>query len=99
MLSWQVGEVRITCIVETVWPVSPKFLFPQVDRERLGHMHWLKPHFVDEQNRMLLSIHALLIQSQGQCIMVDTCLGNDKQRDIEAWHMRSGPFLEQMRGA
>jgi hypothetical protein len=32
---------------------------------------WLYPDFVDEEDRMRLSIHALL---------VDTCVGNDKIR-------------------
>jgi glyoxylase-like metal-dependent hydrolase (beta-lactamase superfamily II) len=45
---------------------------------------------------MLLSIHALLVESQGRRIIVDTCLGNDKERLVEGWGMRSGPFLSDI---
>jgi len=31
--------------------------------------------------------------------MVDTCLGNDKERGIPGWNMRHGPFLEDISAA
>merc|ERR1719199_1847975 len=27
-------------------------------------------------------------------IAVDTCVGNDKKRELSTWHMRTAPFLE-----
>ena len=100
MLRWQIGDVRVTRVVETIWPISPRFLFDEVTRETLAEMTWLKPHFVDDDNRMLLSIHALVVESCGQCIIVDTCLGNDKQdRMVEEWNSRKGDFLTQLQNA
>ncbi|MGK0168540.1 MAG: glyoxylase-like metal-dependent hydrolase (beta-lactamase superfamily II) [Gammaproteobacteria bacterium] len=97
MLSWLIGDVRVTRVVETVWPISPRFLFDQVDRAALGAMTWLRPHFVDDEGRMLLSIHALIVESQGKNIIVDTCLGNDKRdRMVENWNLRTGDFLAQL---
>lgn len=97
MLSWTIGDVRVTRIVETIWPISPRFLFDQVDRDTLGTIPWLTPHFVDDSGRMLLSIHALVIESQGQRIIVDTCLGNDKKdRMVDDWNQRTGDFLTQL---
>ena len=48
---------------------------------------------------MRLSVHALIVESQGRRIMVDTCVGNDKERKVEDWHQRQGPFLEDMASA
>ena len=95
MLKWQVGEVTITRIVELEAPTSPRFLFGLSKQAVLG-IDWLKPHFVNEQGHMILSIHALIVESQGKRIIVDTCLGNDKERKIPGWGMRNGPFLEEL---
>lgn len=97
MLTWAIGEVRVSRVVETIWPISPRFLFDQIDRDTLASIPWLKPHFVDDEGRMLLSIHALVIESKGQRIIVDTCLGNDKRdRMVEDWNLRTGDFLSRL---
>jgi glyoxylase-like metal-dependent hydrolase (beta-lactamase superfamily II) len=48
--------------------------------EALREMAWLYPDFVDEEDRMRLSIHALLVEAPGVRLVVDTCVGNDKVR-------------------
>ena len=95
MLKWRIGEVTVTRIPELEAPTSPRFLFGRSKEEMLD-IGWLQPHFVDAQGYMLMSIHALMVESQGMRIMVDTCLGNDKVRKVPAWSMRRGPFLEDL---
>ena len=95
MLKWRIGEVTVTRIPELEAPTSPRFLFGRSKEEMLD-IGWLQPHFVDAQGYMLMSIHALMVESQGLRIMVDTCLGNDKVRKVPAWSMRQGPFLEDL---
>jgi glyoxylase-like metal-dependent hydrolase (beta-lactamase superfamily II) len=46
-----------------------------------------------------MSIHALIIQTPTRRILVDTCLGNDKPRDIPGWSHRQGPFLKDLSDA
>ena len=46
-----------------------------------------------------MSVHALVVESQGQRILVDTCVGNDKERPIPGWDKRQGPFLEDLAAA
>ena len=48
------------------------------------------------EGKVHMTIRALVIESAGRRILVDTCLGNDKQRPVEAWSMRSGPFLDDL---
>jgi glyoxylase-like metal-dependent hydrolase (beta-lactamase superfamily II) len=75
-LHWQVGEVSITRIAESCTPFDRAFLCPNADPATFDrHRTWLHPHFVTEDGRILLSIHALLIRSRGLNILVDTCLG------------------------
>ena len=94
-LRWQVGDVRITRIVEDELATLGGLL-PDASSEKLRAIPWLEP-FLDENGALVLSFHALLVESQGKQILVDTCVGNDKERTIlEAWHMRSGPFLDDL---
>jgi glyoxylase-like metal-dependent hydrolase (beta-lactamase superfamily II) len=75
-LTWSIGDVRVTRIVESVAPIPPAGLFPDATAADIArHESWLKPHFVDPEGNLLLSIHGLVIESGGQRILVDTCIG------------------------
>ncbi len=77
--QWQIGDVKITRVVEQVAPLPPEGLIDHIDPERLAaHSEWLRPHFMDDAGNILLSIHALVVESGGQRIVVDTCMGNDR---------------------
>jgi glyoxylase-like metal-dependent hydrolase (beta-lactamase superfamily II) len=96
VLRWQVGEVRISRIVESEGPTPASFLFADATPEKLLQHAWLKPHFLTDDGRLISSIHAFVVESQGRVIVVDTCIGNDKPREVKNWHMRKGRFLEDM---
>src|SRR4029077_15102774 len=47
-----------------------------------------------------MSIHALLVETSERRIIVDTCLGNDKEgRRIPTWNNLQGPFLADFAAA
>jgi glyoxylase-like metal-dependent hydrolase (beta-lactamase superfamily II) len=80
-VSWKIGDVRIKKVVELVAPFPLNGLLPAADPDVfVGHLHWLAPHFVDETGNLLVSFHALVVESHGRRIIVDTCIGNDKTR-------------------
>jgi glyoxylase-like metal-dependent hydrolase (beta-lactamase superfamily II) len=93
MLSWQVGDVRITQIVELTTASLGPYLLPQATPEVLETIDWLTP-FVDAQNQIVLSIHALVLETPDQCLVVDTCIGNDKPRSYPRWNYMQGRFLD-----
>ena len=98
-LSWQIGAVTVTRIVETVLPVPAgpdnSFLV-QATAEALRMLPWLCPHFVTADDVMLLSIHALLVEAPGLRLVVDTCIGNDKPRGLLGGRGLATPFLARM---
>jgi len=98
MLKWQIGDVRVTQIVELTTASLGPHLLPQATPEVLGAIDWMHP-FVDENSKLLLSIHSLVVESQGQTIMVDTCIGNDKVRNYPRWNLMQGDFLDKFAGA
>ncbi|MFY9315379.1 MAG: MBL fold metallo-hydrolase [Burkholderiales bacterium] len=96
VLHWQIGDVRISRIVESEGPTPPSFLFADCTPEKLLQHAWLKPHFLTDDGLLISSIHAFVVESQGRVIVVDTCIGNDKPREVKNWNMRKGRFLEDM---
>ena len=57
------------------------------------------PHFADENGRMRGAIHALIVEAPDRTIMVDTCVGNDKERGNPAWNRLQTAFLDDMEKA
>ena len=77
--SWQIGDVKVTRVVEQEAPLPAEGLIANVEPERLAeHAVWLKPNFMTEAGEIVLSIHALVVESAGKTIVVDTCMGNDR---------------------
>lgn len=97
-MKWKVGGVTITRVVEIELP-GLRFILPECVPENLKAIEWLAPHFVNAKWQPMASVHALMVESQDQCIMVDTCIGNDKTLHIEPWSNRNGPFLEDLEAA
>lgn len=96
MNQWQVGEVKITRIVEMEVAGGTKFLLPQATREAVLPIQWLAPYFMDESGNLIMSIHALVLETPTHRIVVDTCIGNNKERDIPNWNNLQLPFLEDL---
>lgn len=99
MNNWQVGNVKITRVIEMQVSGGSKFILPDATRDAVQKIDWLTPHFAEPDGRLIMSIHALIIESGDRRIVVDTCLGNDKERGIPGWNMRHGPFLEDISAA
>ena len=75
-LSWAIGDVTVTRVVEIVQPVPVAGLLPDASPEALApHAGWLAPHFLDDEGMTALSIHALVVQSEGVRIVVDLDAG------------------------
>jgi glyoxylase-like metal-dependent hydrolase (beta-lactamase superfamily II) len=93
MLNWQVGDVRITQIVELTTASIGAHLLPQATPERMNAIDWLLP-FIDMQGRIVLSMNCLVIETPDRCIVVDTCIGNDKVRTYPRWNKMHSAFLD-----
>jgi glyoxylase-like metal-dependent hydrolase (beta-lactamase superfamily II) len=96
-MQWTIGDVTVTKIVELEVTGGSRFLLPQATPEAVLPIAWLQPHFADENGRLRMSIHSFVVQTPDLRIIVDTCLGNDKQgRRIPHWNDRDGPFLADL---
>jgi glyoxylase-like metal-dependent hydrolase (beta-lactamase superfamily II) len=99
-MKWTIGDITVTKIVELEMTGGSRFLLPQATPEAVLPIKWLQPHFADENGRLRMSIHSFIVETRTQRIVVDTCLGNDKQgRRIPHWNDRDGPFLADLANA
>jgi glyoxylase-like metal-dependent hydrolase (beta-lactamase superfamily II) len=96
---WRIGDVTVTRIVEMQVAGGTGFILPDARREAVRPIAWLAPHFMDADGRLIMSIHALVVDTGERRILVDTCIGNDKERSIPGWHMLRGRFLEDLAAA
>lgn len=100
MQSWRIGDVTVSKLVELEMTGGSRFLLPQATPEEIRPIAWLQPHFADENGKLRMSIHSFIVQTPTRRIIVDTCLGNDKQnRRIPHWNDRQGPFLADLAAA
>jgi glyoxylase-like metal-dependent hydrolase (beta-lactamase superfamily II) len=98
---WSVGDVTITRIVETDYVDGGlELYFPAYTKEAVLAIDWLRPDFVTPEGLLRYSIHALVIEAGGRRIVVDTCVGNEKPRQLyDQWHMLQTRFLSDLRAA
>jgi glyoxylase-like metal-dependent hydrolase (beta-lactamase superfamily II) len=100
MLTWKIGQVKITRIVEMDLPVPAVMVIPEATPEELRKSPWLYPHFVsDNSSTLYLSVHALLVEAPGLKLVVDTCVGNDRPREITGGEPLSTHFLQHLENA
>jgi glyoxylase-like metal-dependent hydrolase (beta-lactamase superfamily II) len=99
-MSWTIGKVKITKIVELETIGSTRFILPLAGREEIRRLPWLIPDFATGEGRLKMSIHSLVVETPKQRIVVDTGLGNAKQgRGVPTWNNRNGPFLKTLTDA
>jgi glyoxylase-like metal-dependent hydrolase (beta-lactamase superfamily II) len=99
MNTFTLGRVRVDAVVETAGPTRPTWLFPAATPEALApHRAWLAPHFIDAEGRLRQSVHTFVVKTPDLTILVDTCIGNDKDRGgRRPFHMLRTTFLEELR--
>lgn len=79
----KIGAIEISRIFETsLLGYTAQTWFPDFNREAVKpHEAWLCPHYYDAENgRIPMPVSSWLLQANGQNVLIDTCIGNDKER-------------------
>ena len=99
MLRWRIGDVTVTSVAEMELPIPGPLICAEATPEALAPYGWLRPHFADDDGNIVLRIQALIVESEGRRIAVDTCVGNDKARGMPFWDRMQTPFLSDLEAA
>ena len=69
----------VTNIVEPEVTGGSRFILPQATPEAITPIQRALADFADARGRLRMSIHALVVETPNRRMIVDTCLGNDKE--------------------
>jgi glyoxylase-like metal-dependent hydrolase (beta-lactamase superfamily II) len=98
---WKIGDVEVARIVEVnAFEDDMKMLLPQEGTpEFVQQFKWLRPHFATAAGRMLISFQCFVLASRGRRVMIDTCIGADRQREFDVFCNLKSTFLEDLAAA
>ncbi len=94
------GPFQIARVLEFLWPQrEPDFLLTGISREDiLATRSGSDTAFVDPATGLLvMSFHSLVVRTDAGILLVDTCVGNHKDRPmLPEWHQQQWPYLERL---
>jgi len=100
MEALRFGDITVERLVEAEGPsFYPAFLLPDSDADGIeAERPWLEPHFFHPRSgRFIASVHSFVIRTRHHTILVDTCIGNHKERpSTPGWHRQELPWLERL---
>jgi glyoxylase-like metal-dependent hydrolase (beta-lactamase superfamily II) len=98
-----VGEATLFRVEEMVdTSFTGRGFFPAFDPEVLRpHLDWLVPrYYIAERDALVFSMHSWVVKTGRHTVVIDTCVGNDKDRMPRAhWHALQTPFLDRLRAS
>ncbi|MFE9699395.1 MBL fold metallo-hydrolase [Streptomyces sp. NPDC006270] len=95
--SWTVGGVTVHRIDEIpLPPATGPWLLPDATPEVVTAQDWLHPHFADQDGILRIDSHSFAFVVNGLRVLVDTGIGNGKERANPAWHKLRTDFLERL---
>ncbi len=101
MTTFRIGEITIDGVLESIGPYrNPLELYPDATQDAVDqHREWLLPHSLDANSGVaILAFRSYLVRTPRTTILVDTCVGNDKDRPLRPnWHRKSWPWMDNLR--
>lgn len=97
-LRWRIGDITVTRVVELTSNSMAGHILPQAPPDIATRLPWLKP-FAGADGRLVMSFHSLVVEAEGQVLLVDTCIGNNKERTYPRWNRMQTRFLEDFAAA
>jgi len=95
-MKWKIGDTTITKITEIIYPDFSDVI-PAATPEVVKKVKWLFPHFVTPEGKLSLSIHSLIVDTPTAKLVVDTCIGNDRNREpMSVMSNLNTSYLEDM---
>jgi glyoxylase-like metal-dependent hydrolase (beta-lactamase superfamily II) len=97
MKSWQVGRVEIIRLVE-VWKWEDDIWMALEDAkpEIVHGQPWLLPHHVTPEGRMFINFQAFVVKAGKRRIMIDTCIGADRERQFPIFTNMRTSFMQDL---
>ena len=94
--KWSIGAVTVTKVTDKiVEDGSIDDFFVGSSHAKLLDIGWLRPNYITDEGSIRMSFHALVVETPSCRILVDTCVGDNKNLpDLPIWHKRQSNFLQ-----
>jgi glyoxylase-like metal-dependent hydrolase (beta-lactamase superfamily II) len=94
------GPFDIQKVIEFEWPNrEPSFLLKGISADDFQRTRTANDaRFVNQDNKQLImSFHSFVVRTPTATLLVDTCVGNHKERPALAeWHLQDRPYLNRL---
>ena len=98
--TWKIGDVEVTRIVEiNAFEDDVAMLLPKAPADLLLSYPWMIPNFALPDGKMLISFQAFAVKIGERRIMVDTCIGKDREREFDVFTHMQSEFMEDLAAA
>ncbi|MGW6057299.1 MBL fold metallo-hydrolase [Streptomyces sp. NPDC055189] len=95
--AWTVGDLTVRRIDEVhLPPQTGPWLLPGATPQVVARSPWLQPDFADGQHVLRLASHSFAVEVNGLRVLVDTGIGNGKQRANPAWDNLDTDYLSRL---
>ena len=104
-MAWtgrRLGDLTIARAVEMITPFDRQAFFPETTpADWAPHESWLKPHAMDpDTGALLFPIQSYVVRTAHHAILIDTCVGNHKERaNRPLWHRKTDDTYMRALGA
>ncbi len=94
---WKIGDVQVTRIVEIDAHQDPfTMVSPELAPDAGKNYPWLIPHFCTPEGVMKISFQAFAMKTPDRTIIVDTCIGSDRERAHPGFSHMQSDYLDDL---
>ncbi|WP_052862841.1 MBL fold metallo-hydrolase [Streptomyces niger] len=98
--TWTIGDITVHRIDETgLPPETGPWLLPDATPAVIADAPWLRPDFAGPDHVLRLASHTFAVRAGGLRILVDTGIGNGKDRANPAWNDLNMDYLARLGAA
>jgi glyoxylase-like metal-dependent hydrolase (beta-lactamase superfamily II) len=95
---WRVGDVEIFSIPEIIaFNDDIHVLLENATSDVLLKYRWLQPHYATPEGRMIINFQGFVVKAGGRNIVVDTCIGGDRQREYDVFCQLKSDFIDDLK--
>jgi len=95
---WQIGDVEVFSVPEVVdMDDDIAVLLEKATPDLILKYPWLQPHYATPAGRMIINFQGFVVKAGGRNIIVDTCIGADRQREYEVFCHLKSDYLEDLK--
>jgi len=103
------GDISVTKVLDGTEKFKAATAFPDVHLDHFHqHLDWISPFYDFDSESIIISTHSYVVKTPEFTAVVDTCIGNDKNRIgsgplfkankgvLSQWNNRNSPYLDNL---